>query len=204
MKTQLRFAKYSAFAVILWCVAALLVACQPVELQTVRALLESGSATAAVASESKVIDDAGPITASNQVQAQAEAEFRAAVIAKEEAFYAGDAERVLSYYADDVISVYPDMPETVGKAAVAEGLIPYLEANHIVGEFTIKQYWVHGDHATRFAEWEEVVTPKDGGPAEHHIGRCILNWEKIDGEWKVVSEFINYLVPPTLIEPDES
>ena len=50
---------------------------------------------------------------------------------------------------------------------------------------------------SNYAEWEEVVTANDGGAAEHHIGRCILNWEKIDGEWKVVSEYINYLEPPT-------
>lgn len=101
---------------------------------------------------------------------------------------------------DDVISVQPGWPEIVGKAALSEGLKPYMEGNQIVGTFILKNVWIDGNHATRFGEWDEVVTPRDGGPAEHHIGRCILNWEKIDGEWKVVSEFVNYLVPPTALE----
>jgi uncharacterized protein (TIGR02246 family) len=154
----------------------------------------------AVGAQSVVIDGAGPITASDPAQAQAEAEFRAIAVAKEQALYAGDAARVLSYYADNVISIQPGMPEIVGKTSLAEGLQPYIEDNHFVGTLTITHVWFYGDHATRQAEWEEVVTAKNGGPSEHHIGRCTLNWEKIDGEWKVVSEFINYLVPPTAIE----
>jgi ketosteroid isomerase-like protein len=193
-----RFAKFTTFVVSLWLVAVLVVACQPIQPETVEAQTESQSVSIeSLPTESMVIDGAGPITASDPVQAQAEAEFRAAAIAKEEAFYAGDAAGVLAFYADDVLSVYPEVPEVVGKEGVAEGLIPFLENNRVVGTLTIKEFWVNGNYATRYAEWEEVVTAKDGGAAEHHIGRCILNWEKIDGEWKVVSEFINYLDPPT-------
>lgn len=193
-----RFAKFTIFVLSLWLVAALVVACQPIRPETVEAQTEPQSVSIeSLPTESVVIDGAGPITASDPAQAQAEAEFRAAAIAKEEAYYAGDIEGVLAYYADDVLSIWPEMSEVVGKEAVAEGLIPFMEDNHIVGEFTVKRFWVNGNYATRYAEWVEVVTPKDGGAAEHHIGRCILNWEKIDGEWKVVSEFINYLEPPT-------
>lgn len=147
-----------------------------------------------------IIDGVGPSKATDPAQAQAENEFLAVVIAKDKAFYAGDVEGHLSYYADNVISVQPGMPDIVGKVALAEGLKPYMENYRIVGTETIKRIWVYGDSATRQAEWEEVVAPKAGGPAVHHIGRCTLNWEKIDGEWKVVSEFVNYLVPPTEIQ----
>ncbi len=150
--------------------------------------------------ESAVIDAVGPSTASDPAQAQAEDEFLAVALAKEQAYYDGDFESHLSYYADDIISVWPETPEIVGKVALAEGMKSYMEANHVVGTLTIKRIWVSGDHATRQAEWEEVVTPKKGGKAEHHIGRCTLTWEKIDGSWQVVSEYINYLVPPTEIE----
>jgi ketosteroid isomerase-like protein len=151
----------------------------------------------ALPTESAVIDAVGPSTANDPAQAQAEDEFRAVALAKEQAFYEGDAEPVLSFYANDVISVQPETAEIVGKAALAEGLIPFLEGNQVVGRFTLKRIWVSGDYATRYGEWEVVVTSKESGEAEHHIGRCILNWEKIDGEWKVVSEFIYFLVPPT-------
>jgi hypothetical protein len=36
--------------------------------------------------------------------------------------------------------------------------------------------------------------------AENHCiraRRCFLGWKIIDEKWKVVTEFINYLVPPT-------
>jgi uncharacterized protein (TIGR02246 family) len=150
--------------------------------------------------QSVVIDGVGPSTAADPAQAQAENEFLAAAIAKEQAYYAGDADRYLTYYANDTLSVQPGLPELVGKAALAEATAPFLADNQIVGKLTIKRLWVYGDHATRQAEWEEVVAPKTGGPAEHHIGRCTLNWEKIDGEWKVVSEYINFLEPPTAVE----
>jgi ketosteroid isomerase-like protein len=156
--------------------------------------------TIAANAKSEVVDGAGPISAADPMQAKAEEEFRKAAIAKEQAFYDGDAQRVLSFYADNVISVQPGMPEVVGKQSLAEGLVPYIQDNRIVGKFTLKQVWVYGDHATRLGEWDEVVTPVAGGKSEHHIGRCILNWVKQDGEWKIVSEFVNYLEPPTEIQ----
>lgn len=166
-------------------------ACQPISAQPTQPQ---------TADQSAVIDAVGPSTASNPAQAQAEDEFRAVALAKEQAFYARDVDRVLSFYADNVISVQPETPEIVGKAALAEGLKPAIEGNHIAGKFTLKGIWVSGNYATRYGEWEEVVTPRDGGPAEHYTGRCFLGWEKIDGEWKVVSEFINFLEPPTPVE----
>lgn len=209
---QFRFVKLLVIALTAW----LLVACAPIPLESINAAVASQSAVANAAgpsaargtspaklvlqSQSVVTDTVGPSTASDPAQARAEDEFLAVVKAKERAFYEGDVERTLSYYADGVISVYPETEEVVGKAALAEGLRPYLENNRIVGTFTVTHIWVHGDHATRQGRWDEVATPKNGGPAEHHIGRCTLNWDKIDGQWKVVSEFVNYLVPPTEIK----
>lgn len=210
-----RFVKFAGFVLTLWLVAALLAACQPIQLNAIPvppvvqpAVAPAEVAPAAVAqpavappmiTKSEVIDGVGPSTASDPAQAKAENEFLAVAIAKEQAYYNGDFDRTISYYADNAVSVWPEAPEVVGKAAMAEGLKPYMEANTVLGDMTIKRIWVLGDYATRQAEWQEIVTPKDGGEAEYHIGRCILNWEKIDGEWKVTSEYINYLVPPTTI-----
>ena len=203
-----RFAKFVRFALTLWLVAALLVACQPIQLN-VPAAAPAAVAPAAVApaavappviTKSEVIDGVGPSTASDPDQAKAEDEFLAIALAKEQAYYNGDFEGTIAYYTDDAVSVWPEVPEVVGRAAMGEGLKPYMDGNIILGTLTIKRIWVLGNYATRQAEWQEIVTPKDGGEAEYHIGRCILNWEKIDGEWKVTSEYINYLVPPTQIQ----
>ena len=208
-----RFAKFVRFALTLWLVAALLVACQPIQLNVPTAaqpaaapaaVAPAAAAPAAVAppviTKSAVIDGVGPSTASDPAQAKAEDEFLAVALAKEQAYYNGDFDGTISYYTDDAVSVWPEVPEVVGRAAMGEGLKPYMEANHILGTLTVKRIWVLGNYATRQAEWQEIVTPKDGGEAEYHIGRCILNWEKIDGEWKVTSEYINYLTPPTKIQ----
>ena len=137
---------------------------------------------------------------SDPAQAQAENEFLAAAIAKEHAFYAGDAERYISYYADNAISVQPGIPEIDGRAVLAEGTVPYVTDNNIVGKL---------NHQADLGLWRPRHPPsrvgrggatQGGGAAEHHIGRCTLNWEKIDGQWKVVSEYINYLEPPTTVQ----
>jgi uncharacterized protein (TIGR02246 family) len=181
-------------------VAVVASACQPVHAEPPARNAAEIAAQMMGIDSSVVTDEVGPSKASDPAQAQAEDEFLAAAIAKEQTWYAGDAERYLSYYADDAISVQPGVPEIDGLAAFAEATTPYLADNQIVGKLTIKRIWVNGDHATRQAEWEEVVAPKAGGAAEHHIGRCTLNWERIDGEWKVVSEYINYLEPPTAVQ----
>jgi ketosteroid isomerase-like protein len=108
--------------------------------------------------------------------------------------------RMFGMSADNVVSVWPEMTEVVGKPNMADGLISYMKDNDVVGKLTVKHIWVSGDHATRQAEWEEVVTPKNGGRPEHHSGRCTLEWQKIDGKWQVISEYINYLDPPSEVQ----
>ena len=66
-------------------------ACQPITAQPTQPQ---------TADQSAVIDAVGPSTASDPAQAQAEDEFRAVALAKEQAFYARDVDRVLSFYAD--------------------------------------------------------------------------------------------------------
>ena len=205
---QSRLLKFVAFALTGW----LLIACQPLppaipsaqaEPQSVAtepagasAASEAAQAKVEIPSQSVVTTTVDLSTVSDPAQRKAEEEFLAVALAKEQAFYKGDAEGLLSYYADNVVSILPEAEEVVGKSVLAEGVKAYLADNRIVGLATIKRIWVDGDRATRQAQWEEWVTPKNGGPGEHHIGRCTLNWEKIDGEWKVVSEFANFLVPP--------
>jgi ketosteroid isomerase-like protein len=147
--------------------------------------------------ESTVIDGAGPITAADPTRIQDEKEFRAVAIAKEKAFYAGDYDKLMSFYANDIVSVQPGTPEIVGKVAFSEGMKAYMDANTITGNLTLKEFWVSGDYAARRAEWEEVITPNDGGKPTRQVGRCFLGWKKINGQWKVITEFSNFLVLPT-------
>ena len=174
-------------------VAFIAIGCQPVQPEPPKPEIQ-------IPTEAVVVDGVGPSTASDPAQAQAEDEFLAVSLAKEQAYYNGDFEGHLSYYADDVVSFWPESQEIVGKAALAEGMQSFMEENKVAGTLTVQRIWVSGDKATRQAEWEEVLTPKGGGETQHYIGRCVLTWQKIDGEWKVVSEFINYVEPPTSMQ----
>lgn len=145
----------------------------------------------------KVVDAAGPVGSTDPALIRAEIELRRAEVARDRALYSGDAEKFLSYYADDVVSFQPGRPELVGKEAVAEGQREFLANNHVDGKMTVRRVTVAGDYATRQAEWDETWTANDGSTAFRQVGRCFLAWRKINGEWKVVSEFIQYVVPPT-------
>lgn len=150
-----------------------------------------------------VIDAAGPIRATDLALVKAEAEFRQAMLAKERAYYAGNAARALSFYADDAVSIQPGMPDIVGKKALAETIEPFLAGYAVTSaELVVKEITFAGTTATRRAEWEETWTAKDGSGSFHQIGRCLLVWEKIDGKWQVVTELINYLEPPSDVAMD--
>ena len=144
-----------------------------------------------------IVDATHSAAAADPAQAKAEAEFRKVVLMRERAYYAGNIDRFLSFYADDVVSIQPGMPDIVGKQGLVEGLRPFLAANRVSGKFTLKEISVSGDLATRQGQWDEVWRANDGSTAFHQVGRCLVVWRKIDGQWKVVKEFVNFLVPPT-------
>ena len=191
---MLRISSYLSLLVL---VVLVIVGCQPIQAEPQKPAM-------AIPAESAIIDGVGASTASDPDQALAEDEFLAVALAKEQAFYDGDYESLLSYYADDIVSAFPESPDVEGKSALAEGMQPFMRDNDILGTLTVKRIWVAGDYATRQAEWDEFMVPKDGSDPEHYIGRCTLNWQKIDGEWKIVSEFINYLKAPEAITPTVS
>jgi ketosteroid isomerase-like protein len=168
-------------------------ACQPVHAQPEPRQLSEIAVEHLGSAESLIVDAVGPSQATDPAQAQAEDEFRQVVLAREEAFYSQDAETYNSYYADNVISLEPGLEDIVGKAEVSAGPASMFESTELIGKFTLKGIWVSGDYAARWGEWEEVTAPRAGGEAEHHIGRCMVSWQKIDGEWKVVSQILNLI-----------
>lgn len=186
----------SRFVILFVLFALVLSACQPISAQPAQAVPQAAQGI----TESVVIDGVGPSTAADPEQAAAEDEFRTVVLAREEAYYAEDYETYIAFFADDVIALEPGTPEIRGKETVAEGIKGFWEAYDTVGELTLKRIWVSGNLGTRYAEWEDVVTPADGGNSIHQIGRCIVVWEKIDGEWKIVSSILHFIEGPTEME----
>jgi ketosteroid isomerase-like protein len=54
-----------------------------------------------------------------------------------------------------------------------------------------------GDYATRTGEWTQVLTPTDGGEPITEVGRCVVAFKKVAGEWKVAWEIWNTFEPST-------
>lgn len=140
---------------------------------------------------------APPASASGaQAASAAEIEqFKKAVMAAEEAFQSGDADRALAFYADDAISNPPGFPAAVGKAALKANLVAFFNDYSMSRKFQLVAVDVSGDHATRQGEWTNILTPKAGGELITETGRCVLGWKKVNGEWKVAWEIWNTYEP---------
>lgn len=113
------------------------------------------------------------------------------VWAYEEAFQAGEVDRVIEFYAPDAVSLPPGYPPSVGREAIEADLTGFFGEFDLEREFDLVDYEVAGDNATRLGEWTQTLTPKAGGDPIVETGRCVLGWRKINGEWKVVWEIWN-------------
>lgn len=131
-----------------------------------------------------------PVAAA-QSKATGEESFIEVAMAFEQAYQDEDLEKVISFYADDAISRAPGFPTDVGKDAIKVAYESFFDAYDIEREFQLAGVEVLGDHATRFGEWTQVLTPVDGGEPITEVGRCIVAFEKVDGEWKVAWEIWN-------------
>ena len=120
-----------------------------------------------------------------------EEEVKAAILAYEEAYEAGDVERLMTLYADDVVSIPPGYPMVQGKEAVEAGYRDFFAAYTLERDFNILDLEVHGNTASRLMEWTNVWTPREDGETITEVGHCVFDYEKIDGEWKVTREIWN-------------
>jgi len=132
-----------------------------------------------------------PPAANELTQAELEAEIAELVWAFEDAYEAGDLDTVMSFYADNVVSLPPGFPKTVGKADVEAGFKELFDAFTIERDFDLVSVDVSGDMATRLGEWTQTLTPKDGREPIVEVGRCILGFKRVDDEWKVAWEIWN-------------
>jgi len=118
-------------------------------------------------------------------------EFVETLWAYEKVFQAGDVDQVIEFYALDAISFPPGYPPSEGRDAIEADLRWFFGEFDLDREFALVDYEVAGNYATRLGEWTQTLTPKADGDPIVEVGRCILGWNKINGEWKVVWEIWN-------------
>jgi len=124
-----------------------------------------------------------------------EAAFTKAALGLEEAYQAEDLERTINFYADNAVSQPPGFRTDVGKAAIRASYQSFYDTYALKRDFKLAGIKIEGNTATRFGEWTQVLTPKAGGDPITEVGRCVVGFQKIDGEWKVVWEIWNTYEP---------
>jgi ketosteroid isomerase-like protein len=119
-----------------------------------------------------------------------EDQIREANAAFEDAYAAGDVERLMECYADDAVSMPPGYPASVGKAAIKDDFEMFFEVFTVEErDLEIVDIWISGDLAARRAEWSQTLN--DGSGSFTEFGKCVVGFKKIRNEWKVIWEIWN-------------
>lgn len=116
------------------------------------------------------------------------ADFKKVVFAVEEAAKAGDVDRLMQFYADDVVTMLPGMPPLKGKEAVRADWQNFFNTYTLKRDSKLVYIDVSGDSAVRRMEWTNTLTPKAGGEQIVDTGTCVVGFKKVGGEWKIAWE----------------
>jgi uncharacterized protein (TIGR02246 family) len=98
---------------------------------------------------------------------------------------AGDANRILALYTDDVVSMPPNALPRVGVAVMRAQMQGFID--QFTSDLTsrVEEVEVSGDLAFAHVSWEQTMTPKDEGDATHEQGKWIVVFKRqADGSWK--------------------
>jgi uncharacterized protein (TIGR02246 family) len=102
---------------------------------------------------------------------------------------AKDLATILSFYAEDAISMSDDKPMIVGKAAIQNAIEADL-AKHKEGEMvTYETLEVFGDN--NLVTEVGKTTVKDATGKVVYTGKYMELWQKQQGKWRVIREIYN-------------
>lgn len=149
--------------------AVLLSACQPIVLEVPSASTEQEASSLAAQ----------------------EAEVRAASAAWDEAFNAADLPQLMALYAEDAVSMPPNLPALEGKTAIEgdfEWVFDNFTAHH---QTTVVDLEIAGDLAVEQGEYTMSFTPKDGSDPFSETGKHIVVRKKSTAGWQVIREIWN-------------
>jgi ketosteroid isomerase-like protein len=113
----------------------------------------------------------------------------------------GDAEKIVSFYATEAVSMRPNQPIYIGINAVRNGIESMLADttllfNTYAGKVDVIEVSSAGDMAYSYGHDEIMVKTKDGLVKDE--GKWIDIWKKVDGQWKVVVSSGNSNKPQTV------
>ena len=123
-----------------------------------------------------------------QMQVDPEAQFIEAVFAVEEAAQANDVDRLMEFYADDVVTILPGLAPLEGKDAVRADWEYFFDTYTYDRDSELVYADVSGDKAVRRMAWTNTLTPKDGSDPIVETGNCVVGFKKVGDEWKIAWE----------------
>lgn len=108
---------------------------------------------------------------------------------------AKDIEACVSFYAPDAVEMQPGMPALVGREAIREWFEAWLPDTSVSNAFFPERTEVaaSGDVAYDRGTYRFTGSTPDG-PIED-VGKYLVIWKKIDGDWKVVASTSNSDLP---------
>ena len=118
---------------------------------------------------------------------------------------AADIERLVSFCADDMVRIFPNVPPLIGKEAYRSRFQEIFDQFNLQEEDVVENVIVSGDLAIAHVIFSVIVTPKaDGEPVQPKLnGNWLLALKRQpDNAWKVIYSMSSdeRLVYPTQVE----
>jgi ketosteroid isomerase-like protein len=128
------------------------------------------------------------VAAEVQAIRELDRQWQAAVDAK-------DVEATISFYAPDAVKMEPNAPTIVGIDRFREAFEAWLPLPNVSNQFApdLIEVAASGDMAWDRGTYHFVMETPDG-PIED-VGKYLMVWKKISGEWKVIAECGNSDLP---------
>jgi uncharacterized protein (TIGR02246 family) len=104
------------------------------------------------------------------------------------AFAADDADGVAQLFAADARLQWPEMEDIVGREAIREAFVEFVETYHTVSwQPSYQVVDVNGDRAFLLGRFTEVREVRGSGEVEHVPGRLVLVCRReADAAWRIV------------------
>lgn len=140
---------------------------------------------------------AGCATANNSDVQAGDAE--RAIARQNEAFRAnaraGNLDRLMDYYSDSAVIMPPNAPAAAGRDAVRQVWSSFIGMGTVDLRLTTDDVSQSCDMASERGSYELTVTPKEGGAPVHDIGKYVVVWRKLNGQWRAVTDIFNSNMP---------
>ncbi len=99
---------------------------------------------------------------------------------------AGDLQRFLSVFSDDVVVMPPDHPTARGRDEFTAFVKPFFDEFTLLETISYEEIRVAGDWAVATFTYSFTTTPKAGGASSQELGKGIwLFGRSGDGAWKI-------------------